>query len=266
MRNVITLITDFGPADGFVGAMKGVILGILPQACIVDISHQVPRHDVRAGAWVLWGAQKYFPDGTIHIGVVDPGVGSSRRALALQTERAIFVAPDNGLLSHVLASEVVVRVHELKEEHYWLPRVGSTFHGRDIFAPVAAHIARGVPLEDLGPPMDNPVTFAIPKPRVEERGAVVGQVIYIDGFGNLITNLGRAGLARGREWRVYVGDRLIGPIQTAYADAEEGDLVALWGSQDTLEIAVRGGRADRALCIGEGAEVWAVPGPMHRRR
>jgi S-adenosylmethionine hydrolase len=262
MRSIITLTTDFGLVDGFVGAMKGVILSIVPQVHIVDISHQIPRHCIKAGAWVLWGAQEHFPDGSIHIGVVDPGVGSSRGALVLQTERAFFVSPNNGLLSRVLASEVVIRAHELKEERYWLPRVGNTFHGRDIFAPVAAHIARGVPLEEFGPPMDSPVAFTIPEPRVGERGTMVGQVIYVDGFGNLITNLERSGLGQDREWTILAGDRLIGPIRNAYADADEGELVALWGSQDTLEIAVREGRADQALRCGEGAEVRAAPGPM----
>ena len=195
--SIITLTTDFGLADGYVGMMKGVILSIAPTAAIVDISHDIPPpspqdggvRGVREAAYTLYAAYTYFPRGAIHVVVVDPGVGSERRAIALRTPQATFVAPDNGVLSYVVAGEKVEEIVSLTNPRYHLSPVSRTFHGRDIFAPAAAHLARGIPLAELGEPLTEIVTFPLPMPQPRPDGIIAGQVIHIDRFGNLITNI-----------------------------------------------------------------------------
>ena len=185
---VITLMTDFGTRDHFAGVMKGVILNINPQVRIVDITHAIPLQDVHGAAFLIDSTYRYYPDGTIHVVVVDPGVGSRRRAIICQTDTAYFVCPDNGVLSYVLGNDTEHRVVELGNTDYRLSEVSNTFHGRDIFAPAAAHLSRGISLSQFGDAVNNVVQLPVQIPQVTKT-TVVGSIIWIDHFGNLITNL-----------------------------------------------------------------------------
>jgi S-adenosylmethionine hydrolase len=256
--SIITLTTDFGLADGYVGTMKGVILDIAPTATIVDISHEITPQDVRGAAYVLYAATPYFPQGTIHVVVVDPGVGSERRAIALRTPQATFVAPDNGVLSYVVAGERVEEIAHLTNPRYHLSPVSRTFHGRDIFAPAAAHLARGVRLAELGEPLREIITFPLPRPQVRPDGAIVGQVIHVDRFGNLITSIMSKDLADHSPLRksvVKIRGQSIRGIVNTYAEVTAGKLLALIGSEGYLEISVSGGSASQTLEAKAGDEV-----------
>ncbi|RLC85831.1 MAG: hypothetical protein DRI79_10855, partial [Chloroflexi bacterium] len=192
MRQIplVTLTTDFGTADGYVGTMKGVILSIAPDAQLVDISHEIAPQNVRQAAYVLYTAYPFFPPHTVHLVVVDPGVGSARRPIALRTPAGYFVGPDNGVFSYVMAREPVEALVELRDPRYRLPQVSHTFHGRDVFAPAAAHLAAGVPITALGPPVLDPVTFPPPCLEITPEG-ITGEVLHADRFGNVITSIGR---------------------------------------------------------------------------
>jgi hypothetical protein len=251
---VITLLTDFGTADGYAGIMHGVILRINPKAIVVDVCYDIAPQDVHAAAFVLSMVYPYFPVDTIHVVVVDPGVGGERRALAVRASVGVFVAPDNGVLSYVFAREPISEMVHLTESRYWLSPLSNTFHGRDLFAPVAAHISLGVPLSDLGSTVEDPVLFAVPEAQVQEDGSILGQVLHVDRFGNLITNIPRQLLPAGQV-RVHVADRhVIGPVE-AYALAADGELLALIDATDCLEISVRNGSAAAVLGVGRGAKV-----------
>jgi S-adenosylmethionine hydrolase len=242
---VITLTTDFGLADAYVGTMKGVILGICPEAALVDLSHQVPPQDVRAGAFVVAMAAPYFPDGTVHLVVVDPGVGSKRRAVAVQTDRGIFVAPDNGVLSLALAGSLPSRAVELANRRYRLPNPSATFHGRDIFAPAAAHLARGISLDALGPPVTDLVSLPWPHPEPQDDGSLHVRVLHIDRFGNIILHL-RSEDVGDWPWREIAfevaGRQLVG-LHHTFADVLPGMPVAYVGSSGYVELGVRNGSA-----------------------
>jgi S-adenosylmethionine hydrolase len=247
---LITLTTDFGLQDSFVGTMKGVILGIVPDARLVDLTHDVPPQDVRAGTYALYVAYRYFPAQTIHLAVVDPGVGSTRRAVAVRTSWGTFVAPDNGLLSLVLSRETVHQAVVLENPAYQLPRVSHTFHGRDVFAPAAAHIARGVPLPELGPAITDLVTFPVSRPNRREN-TLTGHIIYVDRFGNLVTDVTEADLTSSLVAVEAGAQRIVG-LSDAYAAAFPGEALALIGSAGHLEIAVREGHAGRVLGLSVG--------------
>lgn len=252
MVPVISLTTDFGLADGYVGVMHAVILGICPEARIVDLSHEIAPQNVRQAAYVLYTAYAYFPKGAVHIVVVDPGVGSERRAVAIQTKDAYFVAPDNGVLSCILAREEILAQVHLDNPRYWLPAVSHTFHGRDIFAPVGAHLACGVAIDELGAPVGDLVRFPVPAPEVQPDGSLLGHVLHTDRFGNLITDVRQELLTdRAKAWILIAGRRIEG-VRTTYASAAEGELVALISSAGHLEIAVRNGSAAQALGAGPG--------------
>ena len=193
---IITLTTDFGTHDWFVGTMKGVILGIAPRAAIVDLTHEIPAGDIRAGAFALAAGFRFFPKGTVHVAVVDPGVGGARKAIAVQTSNYLFVGPDNGVLSLALAREKIKSVHSLGNANYFLRPISHTFHGRDIFAPVAAHLSRGTPMHKFGPARKDFIRLPWPQPRVR-RGCIEGEVVFIDRFGNAITNIENASLNAG---------------------------------------------------------------------
>jgi S-adenosylmethionine hydrolase len=256
--SIITLTTDFGLADGYVGTMKGVILGINPTTTIVDISHDIAPQDVREAAYTLYAAYPYFPQDTVHVVVVDPGVGSERRAIALRTPQATFVAPDNGVLSYVVARERVEEIAHLTNPRYHLSPVSRTFHGRDIFAPAAAHRARGIPLAELGEPLTEIITFPLPRPQVHSDGTIVGQVIHVDRFGNLITSIMSNDLAHHpllREGIIKIKGQSIRGIAHNYAEGMSGELLALVGSSDHLEISVSGGSASQTLQAKVGDEV-----------
>jgi S-adenosylmethionine hydrolase len=251
---IITLTTDFGLADGYVGTMQGVILSIAPDATLVDLSHQVPAQDVRASAFVLYQAVLFFPPDTIHVVVVDPGVGSQRRALAVRTSQGIFVAPDNGVLSHVLNEADVYEAVSLTNSDYQLPQISTTFHGRDIFAPAAAHLAAGVPLEELGPRAISLVRLPLPKPETRPDGDLVAHVMHVDRFGNLILDATSDDVDEESTLELE-GHRIEGLSRT-FADVAHGELLAYVGSsRDHVEIAVREGNAARELGVGAGDDV-----------
>ncbi|MEE9613474.1 MAG: SAM-dependent chlorinase/fluorinase [Thermodesulfobacteriota bacterium] len=264
MNNPITLTTDFGVKDPWQGAMKGVILSINPTAKIVDISHSISPRNVLEGAFILSEAYRFFPDGTVHVAVVDPGVGGERAPVLIATEKFSFVGPDNGIFTFALEREKVRSVVKLTREEYFLKEVSGTFHGRDVFAPVAAHVSMGVPSEKFGEPLSTPpVTIDLPRP-VEEKGSLLGEVLYVDAFGNLITNIGSDDIARfkggeggggGGRLEVTVKGRTIKGLVKSYSGAVEGDLVALMGSTGKLEIACFMGSASRLLGCGEGEGV-----------
>ncbi len=254
---VITLTTDFGLTDYFVGAMKGVILRINPNATLVDITHDIAPQNIEQGAFLFANAARYFPADAIHVVVVDPGVGSARRAIALQAGETIFVAPDNGVLSLAIRnSQFAIRCAHLNNPAYWLPRVSHTFHGRDVFAPVAAHLSLGVPLEALGDPIDDWVR--LPRASALRAGdAIAGRVVHIDRFGNIVTNIGEemlSGMDRGR-LVVHIGGRVVRGVKSTYADAARGELVALISSSWHLEVAMRDGNAAEAVGVRIGDEM-----------
>ena len=242
---IVTLTTDFGQHDSFVGAMKGVLLSRCPGVHIVDLCHEVPPQDVRRGAFRLAAAAPYFPPGTVHLAVVDPGVGGERRAVALQHGGHYFVGPDNGLLS-LAAPETADswRGIELTKPKYWLPAVSHTFHGRDVFAPVAAFLAGGGLLDDLGEPLREIQTLAVDYPsRVGD--SLWGRVIDVDHFGNVVTNVRVADLRGFCVERVQIGDRVIPGLSSSYDSSQP--LVAVLDGDGHLEIAVPGGCATRDL-------------------
>ncbi len=261
MTNLITLTTDFGQRDGFVGVMKGVILSINLDARFVDITHEIAPQNIQQGAFLLANSVPYFPAAAIHVCVVDPGVGSTRRALAVQVGETTFVGPDNGVLSRAVQtlaarSGVQPRGFHLNNPRYWLPRVSTTFHGRDIFAPSAAHISRGVPLEQLGRPVDDWITLAPPAP-VHRDDRLIGHVIYIDHYGNIVSDITEREidqLGRGKPIVEIGGHHIHGLVQT-YSDVEPGEFAALIGSPWKLEVAQREGNAAEALDVRVGDEV-----------
>lgn len=259
---IITLTTDFGLSDSYVAAMKGVILRIAPQATVIDITHQIAPQNVREAAYVLHTALPYFPAGTLHVVVVDPGVGSARRPMAAKVGDRYLVGPDNGIFTYALQAvgPASACVH-LDKPAYWLPKVSSTFHGRDIFAPAAAHLAAGVALEALGTVFDDPVLFDVRPPEQLPDGGLRGEVIHVDRFGNLVSNIPGAWLA-GRLWSVHVaGQQVVGPSQT-YAAVEPGQLLALVSSDATLEVAVREGSAAARLGVAAGEPIDVQPRAM----
>jgi S-adenosyl-L-methionine hydrolase (adenosine-forming) len=258
---IITLTTDFGLSDSYVAAMKGVILGIAPQATIIDITHQILPQNVREAAYVLATALPYFPPNTVHVAIVDPGVGSARRPMAAQVGGYYLVGPDNGVFTYALqAGQPAACVH-LNQPAYWLPQVSRTFHGRDIFSPVAAHLANGVTLEMLGAPIADPVLFDVQPPRREPDGSLRGQIIHVDRFGNLVSNIPNDWLA-GRFWTVHIaGQQIAGPSLT-YAEAAPDQLLALVSSDGTLEVAVRDGSAAMRLNVEAGEPIAVHPHGM----
>jgi S-adenosylmethionine hydrolase len=265
---VITLTTDFGLADGYVGAMKGVILGIAPDVTIVDLSHEVRPQDVRHAAFLVKTVSRYFPEDAIHVVVVDPGVGTRRRVLVARTASSTFVGPDNGVLSWTLDEQGVERVISATESRYWRPEVSLTFHGRDIFAPLGAHLAKGVPIEALGLPVSDWRRIPFPTPRLnQDESQVDGEILYVDRFGNLVTNLEvktESGLvqnvigppiALGEHVIITVGSRHVSGLRRSYAEAEPGQLLAIIGSAGYLELAVREGNAAALLGVTVGDAV-----------
>jgi S-adenosyl-L-methionine hydrolase (adenosine-forming) len=256
-RPVIALLTDFGTRDHYVGAMKGVVLGICPDATIVDITHEVPPQDVLAGALELAACHRYFPHGTIFVGVVDPGVGSSRRGLAAEAGPYRFVAPDNGLLAAVFEESPPGRVIELTERRYTLPEISRTFEGRDRFAPAAGWIARGVDLAELGHTVSLWEGLHVPRATLAS-DRIDGEVLRVDRFGNLITNIHQEAVARMRGLpTIVVAGRTV-PFVSTYSEVPPGELCGLIGSSGRLEIAVNGGAASERLIASRGTRVSVV--------
>jgi S-adenosyl-L-methionine hydrolase (adenosine-forming) len=257
MRPIIALLSDFGSRDHYAGTMKGVILNICPDATLVDITHDVPAHDVLDGALQLAAAARYFPSGTIFLAVVDPGVGSARRGIAAEAGDYRFVAPDNGVLTAVLREWTPKKIVELTDRRYARPTVSRTFEGRDRFAPAAGWLAKGTQLTALGRPAPDYHRLEIPVPTVAD-SSITGAVLRTDRFGNVVTNIDRRtfeGVARSGTMEVTVGEHSIGRLVATYADIQPGEICALFGSTDHLEIAVNAGNASDFLNLSRGAPV-----------
>jgi len=270
MAPIITLTTDLGLTDAYVAAMKGVILGINPEAKLVDICHTIKPQNIPQAAFVLSQAYPFFPEGTIHVVVVDPGVGTRRRAIILKTKLASFIAPDNGVLSYVIQQssakpaggdfsqqrelEPGLEAVAITKPRFWRPTVSPTFHGRDIFAPVAAWLSLGLPLTDFGEVITSVTMLPLPQPYQAADGSIVGHIIHIDSFGNLITDLRGDDLPQAKQGiTIEVGNHLISGLSRTYADGS--GLLALIGSDGYLEIALKDGNASALLDAEVGDEV-----------
>jgi S-adenosylmethionine hydrolase len=276
-RPTIALLTDFGTTDSYVGVVKAVIAQLAPGIATIDLTHEVPPGDIRSGAFQLWRSARYFAAGTVFLCVVDPGVGTARRGIAVRFADFTFVGPDNGLLSYLLAAEEHPTAVELVAPEYRLEQVSATFHGRDIFAPAAAHLARGVRLESLGPQVRDPVRFTLPRLSLAERDKIEGEVLHVDRFGNLVTSIGLVevdqDMARlipwlpgcedaniyGSEWNVRLPNGTAIRLRNTFGDVLDGEPVAFVGSDGLIELAVRGGRADKALTLSVGERVEFLP-------
>jgi len=259
-QRFITLTTDFGGSDHYVGAIKGVIYGINPSALVVDIAHGVASYDVLDGALAIAQAYSYFPPDTIHVVVVDPGVGSARRPIVARTEKHFFVAPDNGVLSLALEREQRVHVREISSDHYFLQPVSQTFHGRDVFAAVAAWLSKGVEFAKLGDEITDYVRFRAPRPKRIENGSIQGVVLKVDKFGNVVTNITREDVphlfaAESPQFKILISRHEITTLRTAYADGAPGEVFGILGSMGFLELSTNRGSAARALEAGKGTEV-----------
>ncbi len=255
-KPIITLITDFGLQDGYVGVMKGVIAKINPSAKIIDISNNIEPQDIFQAAYVLDSSYAHFPRGAIHVVVVDPGVGSKRKILCLKTKDYFFLAPDNGVLSFIIAREESPSIREVTNKKYFLPEISNTFHGRDIFAPAAAHLSREGIYKNLGKRVNEENEINLPKPIRSPGGVLTAEIIYVDGFGNLITNINREIINRinvkSRKLVIIVGRRRLNKISDSYADAGDKEVVAIFGSSGYLEISVNCGNAKEILNLKKG--------------
>jgi S-adenosylmethionine hydrolase len=253
---VITLTTDFGLDDAYVGVMKGVLLRICPQCRLVDLTHSVPQGDILKASLVLRSAAGFFPAGTVHLAVVDPGVGGNRLPVAIHAGNKYFVGPDNGLFWFLTRRDPPPRAVVLEKRTYFLPKTSTTFHGRDVFAPVAAHLASGVPLSEFGPQTRALTSLSVPDVVREASGRMRGQVIYIDHFGNCVTNLSpeELGCDLSSHWIVVLEDGSRIPVGAYYGQVEEGHPLALVGSSGHLELAVRNGSAEKELALRLGSE------------
>ena len=249
----ITLLTDFGTRDVYAGVMRGVIAGIAPAARVVDLTHEVAPQAVDEAGFLLAQAAPFFPAGTIHVAVVDPGVGTARKVVCARSSRAVYLAPDNGLLSRALEQDPPDEVRSVEERRWFLPALSSTFHGRDLFAPVAAHLANGVAPRELGPPLERLAGPALERPR-RSAGRVVGRVVHVDRFGNLVTDIPTAGLGPIRS-AVVAGREVAGPLARTYGERPAGSLVLLAGSSQTLEVSVVMGSAAELTGAGPGVEI-----------
>ena len=259
MSGVISITTDFGDAGGYVGIMKGVIFGVNPDAKIVDLSHSISPQNILEAQFVLEKSVKYFPEGTTHLAVIDPGVGTARREIVVKTESFVCVGPDNGIFTPFLDG---AEVYEIQEKQYCLQETSSTFHGRDIFASVAAHLSLGVAPSDMGPLVSDPVQLA-PPPITVEANSITGEVIFVDHFGNLVTNIPADIL---NSWphtiiETHVGGKVLGGIVKSYMapHVSDGTIIALVGSTQHIEIASVNDSAARALGLATGAPVIIKP-------
>jgi S-adenosylmethionine hydrolase len=257
---IVTLLTDYGTKDHFVASIKAVILSITPQVQIIDITHEVPAHDILEAGFVLRSCFTYFPTRTIHVVVVDPTVGSQRKPIIVATDNYYFVAPDNGVLSLIYDVEPVSTVVEIRAEHLMLPEVSKTFHGRDIFAPAAAWLARGTDMLNFGDPIEEYAKITLPKAKMVGEAMIKGNVLHVDRFGNLITNISRDDFNTAREKvpgntvKTLIGKQEIVGLKEYYAEVQKGEIVALFGSSNLLEIAQNQGSAARTLGVSRGAE------------
>ncbi len=262
--NIVTLTTDFGHSDHYVGAMKGAILNVNPEAKLVDICHDVRPYDVLEGAFAIAQAYQYFPPRTIHMVLVDPGVGSSRRPLLVTTGKHFFVAPDNGVLSLIFAREEAA-VYHITATHYFLESVSNTFHGRDVFAPVAGWLSRHVEPSKFGEPITDFARFSAPQPKKINERLLKGVVLRVDRFGTLLTNLTPGDLPQlsaenPPPIKILVGKSEITKMNVSYSEGSPGEVFAIMGSSGYLEIAANRASASQSLGVGKGAEVSVILG------
>jgi S-adenosylmethionine hydrolase len=265
---VITLLSDFGLKDPYVSEMKAVMMRICPEAHIIDVSHDIEKCNIQMGAFVLACAAQYFPNGTIHVAVVDPGVGTKRRPILIETSQAFYLGPDNGLLLVAAQKEGVKRVFNITNSHYMRPRVSGTFHGRDIFAPVAAYLASGIDPQDLGPEIQD---YVIPRSSKPELTAneIRGEVVHIDDFGNIITNISvkdfeKKRIKPGSKLHLTLKNRIITlKFCSAYNETPVGKPLALIGSHDFIEISINQGNASRRFGTKTGFPVIIMLGKRH---
>jgi S-adenosylmethionine hydrolase len=253
-KSIITLLTDFGLKDPYVASMKGVLLTINPQCTLVDITHQVHSHDIKEGAFILAQTYSTFPKGTIHLAVVDPGVGSPRKPILLVTKKYFFVGPDNGLFTLPPRRERVKQAVLLANQKFFLSKVSSTFHGRDIFAPVAAYLSLGVEPEAFGPSIKSWREISFPDPAMKQ-GKLIGEIVHVDAFGNLISNIDRKSLvqfSKGQPLAVKIGKRTMAGLKKGYWEGRKGEPMALIGSGGFLEISIQEGNAQKALRARRG--------------
>ena len=258
MKTVITLLTDFGTADYFVGAVKGAILSVNPQAVIVDLTHEIPPQDVADGAFTLSAAYKTFPAETIHVGVVDPGVGSTRRAIIVRANKQFFVGPDNGLFTYIYDREPAYKVFHVTARKYFRPDPSSTFHGRDIFAPVAAALSNGVKPREFGPRINEAVRLRVSlEPEVLKNGDVRARIIHIDRFGNCVTNITRDLVKPNAT--LLINRKTIHEFRNFYGEDSSDSPFAIWGSAGFLEVSLNGGSAAKSLNVSTGATILLKP-------
>ncbi len=253
---VVTFLTDFGLRDHFVAAMKGVMLSINPDLRLVDISNLVPPQDIFTGAFTLGKAWEYFPAGTIHLAIVDPGVGAARKGLVVSANAHYFVAPDNGILTYIFEAYPSFEAFEITADHYYRKPVSSTFHGRDIFAPIAAWISRGIPLAQIGVELRDPYRLQLPALQRVKDTLIQGQILAVDQFGNLITNLMPMDVPR--PFKILAGQREITSLRKTYQEGAPGEVFVVPGSTGYLEIAVKDGSAASMLKIKTGSPIGVI--------
>jgi S-adenosylmethionine hydrolase len=257
---LITLLTDFGDRDSFVASMKGVILTINPHATLVDLSHHVPPHSVEDASYLLKSCYRYFPNGTVHVAVVDPGVGSARRAITVKSARYFFLAPDNGVLSYIFDDEQPVEVREINQRKFRRESPGRTFDGRDLFAPAAARLTKQEPFESYGPVIGDYQTFPIAQPHWEQ-ATLVGEIVYVDRFGNLLSNLTQQHLeevrlvAKGRQLSILIDKRIIEGLVESYSEGMAEKPSVLINSDGKLEVFLKEASAADLLQVGRGARI-----------
>jgi S-adenosylmethionine hydrolase len=255
MKNpLITLLTDFGTKDHYVASMKGVILSINPRCLLIDITHQVSPHDIREGAFVLANAYSHFPKGTIHLAVVDPGVGGTRKPILLVTQDYYFIGPDNGLFTMVSQKESLKQIIVLDKQKYHLSKASTTFHGRDIFAPVAAHLSMGVKPNVVGHEIDALFCSGFEGPLIKE-GKLLGEILHVDTFGNLVSNIDEGRFfqfTRGRPFVIRARGKTIRGLKKGYWEGKKDEPIALFGSSGFLEISMREGNAQKSLKVKRG--------------
>jgi len=259
-KPVITLLTDFGTKDHYVASMKGVILNINPRCILIDITHQVSPHDIREGAFILANAYSYFPKGTIHLSVVDPGVGGRRKPILLVTQNYYFVGPDNGLFTKITQKECVKQIIALDKQKYHLSKVSTTFHGRDIFAPVAAHLSLGIKPNAFGHKIDSLGWLGFEGPFIKE-GKLLGEILHVDTFGNLVSNIDEGKLFRfiqGRPFVIRAGRKTIRGLKKGYWEGKKDEAIALLGSGGFLEISIREGNAQKVLKVKRGDPIQII--------
>jgi S-adenosylmethionine hydrolase len=253
-KPIITLLTDFGTKDHYVASIKGVILNINPQCTVIDITHQVNPHDVQEGSFILANAYSYFPKGTIHLSVVDPGVGGKRKAILLVAKNYFFIGPDNGLFTLVAERERVTQVIGLTNKRYFLPNASTTFHGRDIFAPVAGHLSLGINPKAFGEKLNHWVKLGLKEPEAVGK-ELLGEILLIDHFGNLISNIDQTrfrNFIKGRSFVIRIGRKTVSDIKGGYWEGKKQEVLALFGSGGFLEVSVKEGSAQKVLKVKRG--------------